>query len=107
MSLVIDNGSGEKKLILKVNANDNVLVALKDLKKGDVVSYNGEDFVLQNDIPAKHKFFTQDMNAGDEVKMYGVLVGTAQAFIPKGGLMTTANISHAAEPYHYRHVSYQ
>jgi altronate hydrolase len=107
MSLVVDKASGEKKLILKVNANDNVLVALKDLEKGDVVSYNDEEFVLQNDIPAKHKFFTQDMNAGDEVKMYGVLVGKAQTFIPRGGLMTTANISHAAEPYHYRHVNYQ
>lgn len=96
-----------KQLVLKVNQGDNVLVALKDLKKGGLISYNGEDFVLQNNIPAKHKFFTQDMNAGDEVKMYGVLVGKAQTFIPKGGLMTTTNIKHAAEPYYYRHVDFQ
>jgi altronate hydrolase len=107
MSLVIDKVVNEKKLVLKVNASDNVLVALKDLKKGEVISYNGEAFVLQNDIPAKHKFFTQEMNAGDEVKMYGVLVGKAQTFIPKGGLMTTDNIKHAAEPYNYRHVNYK
>ena len=29
------------------------------------------------------------MNAGDEVIMYGVLVGKAQNNIPQGGLMTT------------------
>ncbi len=107
MSLVADKVIGEKKLVLKVNASDNVLVALRDLKKGEAISYNDEQFVLQNDIPAKHKFFTQDMHAGDAVNMYGVLVGKAQTFIPKGGLMTTENIKHAAEPYDYRHVDYK
>ncbi len=29
--------------------------------------------------------------------MYGVLVGKAQNAIPKGGLMTTANVKHAAD----------
>jgi altronate hydrolase len=42
------------------------------------------------------------MQPGDEVKMYGVLVGKAQTFIPKGGLMSTANIKHASEGYDYR-----
>jgi altronate hydrolase len=99
--------SAAKQLVLKVNQSDNVLVALKDLAKDEVISYNGEEYVLQDKIPAKHKFFTQDMNTGDEVKMYGVLVGKAQTFIPKGGLMTTENIKHAAEPYYYRYVDYQ
>jgi altronate hydrolase len=106
MSSVMDTVVSEKKLVLKVNESDNVLVALKDLPKGETIVYNGEEFQLQNNIPAKHKFFTHDMNAGDEVKMYGVLVGKAQTFIPKGGLMTTENIKHAAEPYDYRHVDY-
>src|SRR5215208_243683 len=47
------------------------------------------------------------MKAGDEVIMYGVLVGKAQDFIPRGGLMTTANVKHAAEPYNYRGSHYQ
>jgi altronate hydrolase len=93
--------------VLKVHPNDNVLVALKDLKQGEIISYDGEEYQLQDNIPAKHKFFTQDMNAGDEVKMYGVLVGKAQVPIPRGGLMTTANIKHAAEPYKYRGSKYQ
>ena len=40
-------------------------------------------YILQNDIPAKHKFFTQDMHAGDKVIMYGVLVGKTQFDVPK------------------------
>jgi len=92
------------KSVLKIDANDNVMVALQNLKKGDVIRKNGMEVVLQNDINAKHKFFIKDMEPGDEVKMYGVLVGKAQSFIPVGGLMTTENIKHAAEDYSYRNV---
>ena len=96
-----------KEIVLKVHPKDNVLVALKNLSKGETVQYNGESYVLADDIAAKHKFFVHEMKAGDEVIMYGVLVGKAQSNIPSGGLMTTANIKHAAEPYTYRPYHYQ
>ena len=96
-----------KRKVLKVNEDDNVLVALTDLSKGETISYNGIDYLLQDDIKAKHKFFTNDMQAGDKVIMYGVLVGTAQQFIPRGGWMNTGNIKHAAAPYEYRKVDYK
>jgi altronate hydrolase len=95
-----------KQVVLKVHPEDNVLVALSNLGKGAVVSYQDNEYTLQDDIPAKHKFFTRDMNTGDEVIMYGVLVGKAQHFIPSGGRMTTENIKHAAEPYDYRDVNF-
>ncbi len=91
-----------KQVVLKVHPKDNVLVALKNLTKGETIAFGGKDYVLQDNIPAKHKFFTQDMNEGDEVIMYGVLVGKAQNFIQEGGLMSTANVKHAAQPYEYR-----
>jgi altronate hydrolase len=96
-----------KHQVLKVHKNDNVLVALTNLKKGSTISFEGLDYILQDDIDAKHKFFTQDMNAGDAVIMYGVLVGKAQSFIPKGGLMNTSNTKHAASPYAYRVANYK
>ena len=95
-----------KHKILKVHPKDNVLVALQNLAKGESVQYNGSEYVLQNDIPAKHKFFTSDMHTGDKITMYGVLVGTAQTDIPKGGLMTTENTKHAADPFAYRPYHY-
>lgn len=88
--------------ILKINPKDNVLVALQDLSKGEEVRYDGQVYILQDDIPAKHKFFMQDMHAGDEITMYGVLVGKAQYDIPQGGIMTTDNTKHAADPYCFR-----
>lgn len=95
-----------KEVVVKVHPKDNVLVALADLKKGEQVSYQGEIYILAEDIHAKHKFFTQDMKPGDEIIMYGVLVGKAQVAIPKGGLMSTANTKHAAEPYAYRKTDF-
>src|SRR3954469_10069006 len=96
-----------KQQVLKVHKDDNVLVALTNLPKGAQIVFENETYVLQDEIKAKHKFFTKDMQPGDKVIMYGVLVGTAQSFIPKGGWMSTSNVKHAADPYDWRKVDYQ
>ena len=82
--------------VTKVHPDDNVLVALTNLQKGEKVSYNGDDYVLVDAIPAKHKFVVEDLQPGDPITMYGVLVGKAQSLIPKGGLIATSNVKHAA-----------
>jgi altronate hydrolase len=92
---------------LKIHPDDNVLVALKDLPSGTPINYNGYNFKLREDIAAKHKFFTHDMREGDEVIMYGVLVGKIQNQVPQGGLMTTENTKHAAGAYAYRGLQHQ
>jgi len=96
----------EKKRYLKIDPADNVLVALQPLLKGDAIEFEDRIITLQNDIPAKHKIFIDPVTIGDEIIMYGVLVGKAQQDVPAGGLMTTGNVLHAAEPYKYRHVNY-
>lgn len=95
-----------KRLVLKMHPKDNVLVALTDLPQNEQVFFEGETYILQNTIKAKHKFYTTDLKAGDEVIMYGVLVGKVQFNISKGSLMTIENLKHAAEPYSYREVNY-
>jgi altronate hydrolase len=88
--------------VAKVHAEDNVLVALVNLEEGETVSYNGSSFTLPARVPAKHKFVTVDLQPGDEVKMYGVLVGKAEKPIPKGGVITTSNLKHAANGFEIR-----
>ncbi len=95
-----------KQRVLKVHSSDNVVVALQDLRMGEEVGYKGTIYKVVDDIPAKHKFFEKDMQPGDEVIMYGVLVGKAQSFIPAGSRMSTTNIKHASEGYDYRGVKY-
>lgn len=96
-----------KQKVLKVHPKDNVLVALTDLKKGDVIEYDGSSYILQDDVKAKHKFFTEDLKQGDKIIMYGVLVGKAQYDIAKGSWMNTDNTKHAAEPYAYRKTDFK
>ncbi|MET4080310.1 altronate hydrolase [Pedobacter sp. UYP30] len=92
--------------ILKIHPNDNVLVALQNLAKGETIIHDGNEYVLQDNIAAKHKFFMQDMQAGHSIMMYGVLVGKAQHFIAKGGLMDTENTKHAADSYQFKPYHY-
>ena len=96
-----------KQIVLKVNPNDNVLVALTNLKAGQTVDYQGQSYILLNDIDAKHKFYTTDLSLGGEVYMYGTLVGKVQYDVKAGTLMTTDNLKHAAAPYTYRPYNYQ
>lgn len=94
-------------MFLKIHPADNVLVALQDLPAGMPVQSDGDQFVLPENIGAKQKFFTHDMQAGEEVIMYGVLVGKIQLPVAQGGLMTTCNTGHATGAYAYRDLPYQ
>jgi altronate hydrolase len=107
IDMVESKGLDLAKLVLQIDVKDNVMVALQNLKKGNSIKKNATEIILQNDIKAKHKFFIHDLNEGDEVIMYGVLVGTAQEFIPAGGLMTKDNIKHAASKYAYKSADYK
>ena len=86
--------------VLQLDPRDNVLVALTDLRKGERVSFQRRNYVLSSDVPAKHKFVTQDLPAGGEIIMYGVLVGKALEALHGGDLLSTHNIRHAAAAFH-------
>lgn len=95
------------KLILRIHHNDNVLVALQDLPAGSTLSFEGQEYTLPEAIPAKHKFFMQDMKAGERIIMYGVTVGKLQQDVMKGSRMSTDNTKHQADPFTYRPSNYQ
>lgn len=96
-----------KHLVLKCHPSDNVIVALADLSKGATIKFDGTEYILAEDIPAKHKFFMQDMAKGDVVKMYGVMIGKTSVDVISGSRVSTKNVSHAAGPYAFRNVSYE
>lgn len=87
---------------IQLHPEDNVLVALQDLSLGSCVRLGSELIFLQDDIPAKHKFFIAPVRQGDGVRMYGVLVGRVLNDLEAGSLMTVYNTAHAVEDYHYR-----
>jgi len=92
--------------VLQVHPNDNVLVALQDLSAGEIVEYKGVSYLLKESIPAKHKFFMEDLEEGDPIIMYGTLVGKTQYDVKVGSRMNTDNVKHAAAKYQYRPYNY-
>ena len=93
--------------VLQLDARDNVLIALSDLKKGEAVEYSRTQYVLATDVPAKQKFATEDLNVGASITMYGVLVGKASKPVLRGEVLTTGNMHHQAAPYQGKSRTYQ
>src|SRR5437016_2777317 len=85
--------------VLKLDPKDNVLIALADLRKGDQISFAGQLYTLEEDVRAKHKFATEDLATGANVRMYGVIVGKTVEPIVRGGLLTTRNIHHQTDAF--------
>lgn len=98
------NGSTPAR-VLRLDGRDNALVALTDLHKGEIVRLHGENYTLLSDVPAKHKFLAQDVAAGGDIIMYGLLVGKAVENLRRGELLTTRNIRHAAAAFHEADVA--
>jgi altronate hydrolase len=92
---------------LQLDPRDNVLIALSDLKKGETVEDSPHPWALVSDVSAKHKFATEDLTAGADVIMYGVLVGKTSQPVKRGELLTTGNLHHEAAPYHEKAVDFE
>ncbi|NIG53338.1 UxaA family hydrolase [Chitinophaga sp. Cy-1792] len=92
---------------LQIHPADNVLVALQDLQAGTKITFNGQEIELLQNTPAKHKFLINDINSGEPVIMYGVLVAKAVTTIRQGGIMTTENVVHDANAFHEKEGSQQ
>ena len=92
--------------VLKLHEDDNVLIALRDLRKGEQVEVAHHTLALTSDVPAKHKFTTTDLAVGASVRMYGVIVGKATQAIPKGSALNTLNVRHEALPFHEKSMEY-
>ncbi len=92
--------------VLQLNAKDNVLVALSDLRQGEEVAFGGRTYRLKTDVPAKHKFATEEIGQDQAVVMYGVLIGKAMEPISAGERVTTRNTHHEAAAYHEKTEEY-
>ena len=90
-----------------MNAKDNALVALSDLRRGEEISFAGRTYLLKTDVPAKHKFATEEIGKDGAVVMYGVLIGKAMEPISTGERITTRNTHHEAATYHEKTEEYR
>ena len=85
--------------VLQLDPRDNVLVALTPLTVGTTVRLDQTSCLVTENIPAKHKLALADLNPGDLILMYGMVVGEVDRPIPRGGLLSTRNVRHRAGAY--------
>ena len=87
------------KNYVQIDPRDNIIVAIKDLKEGTNAEINGTKIILKENIKAKHKFSVQNFSIGEEIYMYGVLIGKAVTPIKRGCAITVENVKHASSAY--------
>ena len=80
---------------IKINPQDNMIVALENLKKGEKIMIEEKQITLVEDIQQKHKFTQQSLKKGDLLIMYGVKVGIAKQEVLMGAALTTKNMDNA------------
>lgn len=85
--------------LLRVNPNDDLIVALRDLRAGSSVTLGSETWTLRDDVAAKHKFAARDFSQGERVQMYGVVVGKTTQPVPAGALLHQGNLVHDASSF--------
>ena len=93
----------KENLVLKIHPDDNVLVALSNLKKGTNVYYRGTIYKLNDTVKSKHKFSINKLSVGEYIYMYGVKVGKVKKKILTGDLISQKNIEHYVENYNLKH----
>ena len=77
---------------LKINPADNVAVAIVALPAGEKLIVDGKEIVLNEDVPAGHKFALQDFAEGENVIKYGYPIGHARTAKKQGDWMNENNI---------------
>ncbi|MFZ6008935.1 MAG: UxaA family hydrolase [Bacteroidota bacterium] len=92
---------------LHIHPNDNILIALQELKAGITIPFGQATIPLKSTVPSKHKFTIRDIPINGEIVMYGVTVGLANRDLSKGELITTENIRHGTDAYQIHNTTYQ
>lgn len=77
--------------VIQLNEKDNVVVALQDLKAGQVVFVSGKEIELKDDIKRGHKMATQNIDRKQNVIKYGAPIGHAAVDIFVGQHVHTHN----------------
>ncbi|MCR5311487.1 MAG: altronate dehydratase family protein [Lachnospiraceae bacterium] len=78
---------------IRINPEDSVIVALSEIKTGDIVFVGEKSTQAVNNIPAGHKMAVCDIKAGDSVIKYGEPIGKAKCDIHAGEHVHVHNLA--------------
>ena len=77
---------------IKINAADNVAVAIHDVEAGVSFDINGVSITTVNPVPAGHKVALEDMSEGTDIVKYGFPIGHLLAPVKKGEVIDHTNL---------------
>ena len=77
--------------LLQLSTSDNVGTTVDDLSEGTKIDSDGRDVVLVEDVPFGHKVALESVEAGENVRKYGEIIGTATQPIDVGEWVHTHN----------------
>ena len=80
---------------IKINDNDNVIVALNPIPAGTEITVGALTVKAAEEIPAGHKMALCEIPAGGEVIKYGFRIGNAKEDIHVGQWIHTHNVKTA------------
>ena len=79
------------KEFIKINECDNVIIALRDYKKDEVIDLEDKKITLLEDINRGHKIAIENINKEENIVKYGLPIGYALENIKVGSWVHTHN----------------
>lgn len=93
------NAAVDRRLLL-LSEQDNVVVALVNLKEGDIVRIDGDAVTLRADAPLGFKVARHGLAVGDKVLKYGACIGSVTVAIVRGEVVHVHNMKSDYLPTH-------
>ena len=80
------------RAVMRLSPPDNVAVALRALKAGEVVVLDGVALTVGRNLAVGHKLAARSIRRGEIIVKYGCPIGTATAPIAPGEHVHTHNV---------------
>ena len=95
-------GKGDIKIKVDIEVSAFSKSAKENIEKigGSVIILDDKKISLKTDVNKKHKFALENLNKGENIYLYGVVVGKAIRPIKEGEAINSKNISHHTQEYY-------
>jgi len=70
--------------LLRLDARDNIAIAVAEIHAGDVAEVDGESLTIWDEIPGGHKVALEPMLSGADVVRYGEVIGATTSDVVPG-----------------------
>jgi altronate dehydratase small subunit len=77
---------------MKLAPQDNVAVALRALRSGETITFDGTAYIVDRDIAVGHKLAACVIAPGETILKYNCPIGVATQYIPVGAHVHTHNV---------------